>query len=76
MEEDRNALGEDGLFKLLTWNSLAITPLFGLPEIVGEPIKQELHHSLERRVDRLLFPPGCRTSAAPPLTFFARASTI
>ena len=46
-------LGLDGLFKLLTWRSLAISRVFGLPDIVGEPLQQEFQFPRERRVDRL-----------------------
>jgi len=52
-EEAPKTLGQDGLFKLSTWNSLAITRLFGLPEIQGEPIQQEYEFPMQRRVDRL-----------------------
>ena len=52
-DSETRTLGEDGLFKLLTWNSLALTRLFGLPEIAGEPIQQEFQFPTERRVDRL-----------------------
>ena len=53
VRERASAVGEDGVFKLLTWRSLAITRLFGLPDIVGEPIQQEFQFPLQRRVDRL-----------------------
>jgi hypothetical protein len=46
-------LGEDGLFKLLTWNSLTLTRIFGLPDIEGAPIEQEFQFPASRRVDRL-----------------------
>jgi hypothetical protein len=44
---------QDGLFKLLTWTSPALTGMFGLPRIVGDPIQQETHEPVERRLDRL-----------------------
>jgi hypothetical protein len=50
---ERKDLGLDGLFKLLTWRSLAISRVFGLPDIVGEPLQQEFQFPRERRVDRL-----------------------
>ncbi len=49
----QDSLGEDGLFKLLTWRSPAISRIFGLPDIVGEPRQQEFSHPAQRRVDRL-----------------------
>lgn len=52
-DNHRDSLGEDALFKLLTWRSPAITRIFGLPEIVGEPRQQEFSHPAQRRVDRL-----------------------
>ena len=52
-EDEPKTIGEDGLFKLLSWNSAAIPKIFGLPDIVGEPIQQEFQHPLQRRVDRL-----------------------
>ena len=52
-EERPRTVGEDGIFKLLTWHSLAIPRLFGLPDIDGEPIQQEYQFPMQRRVDRL-----------------------
>jgi hypothetical protein len=52
-EEEGKTLGEDGLFKLLTWRSSAITRIFDLPAIKGEPLQQEFADPMARRVDRL-----------------------
>jgi hypothetical protein len=46
-------LGMDGLFKELTWTGKAISQIFDLPPIVGEPIQQEFQQPLQRRLDRL-----------------------
>ena len=45
--------GEDGIFKLLTWDSPAITRIFDLPEIQGDPLQQEFQRPMKRYVDRL-----------------------
>lgn len=44
---------QDGIFKMLTWFSPALTGMFGLPPIVGEPLQQETHEPIERKFDRL-----------------------
>lgn len=52
-DEGWKSVGEDGIFKLLTWRSLAIARIFNLPPIKGEPLQQEFSDPVERRVDRL-----------------------
>ena len=44
---------EDGIFKMLTWNSPALTGMFNLPPITGEALQQESHEPVERKLDRL-----------------------
>jgi hypothetical protein len=41
------------LFKELTWTGQAISSIFGLPPIVGEPLQQEFQQPLKRQLDRL-----------------------
>ena len=52
-DDEVRTAGEDGIFKLLTWDSPAISRIFDLPEIQGDPIQQEFQRPMQRRVDRL-----------------------
>jgi hypothetical protein len=53
MSDDQKSLGMDGLFKELTWKGEAISRIFDLPPVVGEPIQQEFQQPIQRRLDRL-----------------------
>ena len=39
-DDDPQSLGMDGLFKELTWSGNAISQIFDLPPIVGDPISR------------------------------------
>jgi hypothetical protein len=51
-DEELKAVGTDGIFKLLTWRSVAITRIFGVADI-EVAIKQEFQRPLHRRLDCL-----------------------
>lgn len=53
MADDVREMTQDGIFKMLTWASDALTQMFGYPAIDGDPVQQEFHEPSERRVDRL-----------------------
>lgn len=52
MEQKYKPMTQDGMFKMLTWDSEVLTGIFGFPSFVAGPLQQESHEPIERKLDR------------------------
>ena len=55
-QHEYKLMTQDGIFKMLTWDSPLLTSMFGYPPIVDGPLQQESHEPTERKLDRFYRP--------------------